>query len=45
MQFGDLNEGDKVSDYRNLAVWQKAHQLALSSYRVTENLMKSWRLY
>ncbi|MBZ0287288.1 MAG: four helix bundle protein [Anaerolineae bacterium] len=24
-----------MSDYRNLAVWQKAHQLALSSYRVT----------
>jgi four helix bundle protein len=29
-----------VSDYRNLAVWQKAHQLTLSSYRATGNFPK-----
>jgi four helix bundle protein len=31
---------DKVSDYRSLAVWQKAHQLTLSSYRVTGQFPK-----
>lgn len=29
-----------MSDYRNLAVWQKAHQLTLSSYRATGQFPK-----
>lgn len=38
---GPSTIGDGVKDFRDLLVWQKAHQLTLAVYRVTETFPRN----
>lgn len=35
------HENPKITDFKDLVVWRKAHQLAINIYKTTENFPKS----